>query len=347
MSANFAYYIDIVGTCNLRCPSCPTGNFLPPDFTSVPRPTGTMSPELFREIALKIAKHQNPCDSFLGLYNYGEPLLHPKLTKILEISNELNFSPHISTNFSLRVDFNKLLSNKIGGLRVSMSGFSQKAYGQGHRRGDVRLVKSNLYRLRVEMDRKRISFPVEICYHLYRHNSNSSEILSLFELCEELDYHLSPMIAGFVSVEKFIRHLNGSTTEEDLKLIDKLVASPEELVELNNESNSNYCELYDEQIVINHDGSMALCCGVFDPVHFLDEKFLAVNFKDLIKVKKNKADLCGQCIATGTNSAIMQVNSQVMSQKVETMVRNADPSLRLQDGRVTRINLKNEKVEQN
>ena len=102
MSANFAYYIDIVGTCNLRCPSCPTGNFLPPDFTSVPRPTGTMSPELFREIALKIAKHQNPCDTFLGLYNYGEPLLHPKLTKILEISNELNFSPHISTAHPIR-----------------------------------------------------------------------------------------------------------------------------------------------------------------------------------------------------------------------------------------------------
>ena len=45
-----------------------------------------MSPELFREIALKIARHQDPCDTFLGLYNYGEPLLHPKLAEILEIS---------------------------------------------------------------------------------------------------------------------------------------------------------------------------------------------------------------------------------------------------------------------
>ena len=34
------FYVDVVGTCNLRCPSCPVGN------SDAKVPTGTMAPEL-------------------------------------------------------------------------------------------------------------------------------------------------------------------------------------------------------------------------------------------------------------------------------------------------------------
>jgi hypothetical protein len=46
--------IDIVGTCNLSCPSCPTGNFTIGDFAAAQkRPTGLMKLELFRAILEK------------------------------------------------------------------------------------------------------------------------------------------------------------------------------------------------------------------------------------------------------------------------------------------------------
>ena len=48
-SASYVYAIDVVGTCNLRCPTCPVGNF-----TAADRPKGFMEPELFERILDKI-----------------------------------------------------------------------------------------------------------------------------------------------------------------------------------------------------------------------------------------------------------------------------------------------------
>jgi len=60
MKPNFyMYYIDIVGTCNLRCPSCPVGNYLPHDFMDLQRPKGFMKLALFEQILDKIKRENS------------------------------------------------------------------------------------------------------------------------------------------------------------------------------------------------------------------------------------------------------------------------------------------------
>ena len=73
-AATYLYAIDIVGTCNLRCPTCPVGNFPAAD-----RPKGFMAPDLFERILAKIRVDAVVAEPEVWLFNWGEPLLHPQL----------------------------------------------------------------------------------------------------------------------------------------------------------------------------------------------------------------------------------------------------------------------------
>ena len=46
----FIYWVEIVGACNLRCPTCPQGNFLEPEFSVGRNPTGFMELALYKKI---------------------------------------------------------------------------------------------------------------------------------------------------------------------------------------------------------------------------------------------------------------------------------------------------------
>ena len=50
----FTYWIEIVGTCNLRCPTCPQGNFLDNELSVGRNPTGFMELTLYKQILEKI-----------------------------------------------------------------------------------------------------------------------------------------------------------------------------------------------------------------------------------------------------------------------------------------------------
>src|SRR3979411_1097275 len=66
--AGHYYFIDVVGSCNLRCPSCPGGNWGPP------AAKGTMDVDRFRRVIDKIVSwHDRSQHLWVDLYNWGEP----------------------------------------------------------------------------------------------------------------------------------------------------------------------------------------------------------------------------------------------------------------------------------
>ncbi|RKZ74523.1 MAG: hypothetical protein DRQ57_10785 [Gammaproteobacteria bacterium] len=171
MKPNFyMYYIDIVGTCNLRCPSCPVGNYLPHDFMGLQRPKGFMKLALFEQILDKI-KRENSDYKYIviAIYNWGEPLLHPAFPKFIEAIRAREFYSDVSTNLNIK-DIKPMVAASPNKLIISLSGYDMEVYSQTHKGGNPHLVVSNLYRLRYYMDRLKKDFPVELSYHLYRHN---------------------------------------------------------------------------------------------------------------------------------------------------------------------------------
>lgn len=289
------YWIDIVGTCNLRCPTCPTGNFRQGDFSGDVKPLGFMAADKFAAILAKINADQSKGLTRVELYNWGEPLLHPNApAMIAAVKSYPNFRCGISSNLSLpKLDLRAVLVAKPDWFRVSLSGFSQPVYGQTHKRGDIELVKRNMALLRSLIDETRSEVTVEVAYHVYRHNGG--ELAAMADYCKQLGFKLCPVWAQFYPIEKL---LHGRYSDADKQTIDTLVHRPERLLELAQPYRHEPCRLQDGQTAINYDGSVQLCCASFEPTNIIAKDFASSSPSELTDIK-HRHTTCDKCIAGG------------------------------------------------
>src|SRR5262245_21750268 len=87
------FNIDVIGSCNLRCPSCPQGNL-----RDIRLPKGQMEPDLLRRI---LGKAVQECRiKGVGLFNWTEPLLHPRLPELIGIIHEQGLRCFLSSNLN-------------------------------------------------------------------------------------------------------------------------------------------------------------------------------------------------------------------------------------------------------
>ncbi|WP_336346526.1 hypothetical protein [Pseudomonas monsensis] len=107
-------YIDIVGACNLSCPSCPMGNSENLNFKKA------MQLDMFKQIVDK-AKTEGVDTIYLD--NWTEPLIHPKIGEFIEIINAAGMGSGISTNLNLAKNMEKALMAEPSYLRISLSCF--------------------------------------------------------------------------------------------------------------------------------------------------------------------------------------------------------------------------------
>ncbi len=110
MKKRFAkIYLEITNVCNLRCSFC----------HGTARPPRTLTKDEFRALAQKLV----PFTDYLYLHVLGEPLLHPELSELLEISASLGFRTCITTNGTLLEKRRELLLSHaahLGKLSISL-----------------------------------------------------------------------------------------------------------------------------------------------------------------------------------------------------------------------------------
>lgn len=124
----FYLNIDVVGNCNLKCPSCPVGNW--GEFS---QPQKSMSTGLLSRI---LDKAKEECVvSGVGLFNWTEPLLHPDLAGMVKIVQDKGIKCSLSSNLNITKNLSDVLSVNPSSFRISLSGFSQSVYSKTHRGG--------------------------------------------------------------------------------------------------------------------------------------------------------------------------------------------------------------------
>jgi len=305
----YDFFIDIVGTCNLSCPSCPTGNFKKLDFYDKARPKGFMKLDVFNTAIKKISEFQDPSETSLHLYNWGEPLLHPQFNEILAKASEYKFRIYISSNLNTHKNITSLLEHNVKFLRISNSGYYQNTYQKSHKRGDINLVKSNMYLLRHLMDKRKHSIDIELFYHMYKSNIGE-DIIEMKKLCDDLNYRFTPIVANFVSVEKVMKYLENEISNEDKSTISNLLISIEKSINISNVKKDSSCHLYENQIVINFDGTIPLCCGVYDPKYLLCKNILKHSLLDIQESKSKFSEYCTKCTESGIHNYLMAKNKE-------------------------------------
>ncbi len=291
MTSPHQYFIDIVGGCNLRCPSCPVGNTPNAD-----RPTGLMSDEMFDGIIARI-KQEQPETEYVLLYNWTEPFLHPRLPELIRIAWKHGVGTHLSTNLNFDRKLDEIIQAEPLRIRVSVSGFTQEKYGRTHEKGEIEKVIDNMRRIREAIDRFGVKTKVRVPYHCYVDNVDD-DYKRMRALCRELDFKFEPCWAYLMPVEKNLKYLHGKLDEREQKLVDLLAIRPEEAREISLRQPSDDCTLRRDQTVINCDGSVALCCAVYDARFTVAGSFLDTTREERQKVKDSHP-MCAPCMKEG------------------------------------------------
>lgn len=285
---NLEVYIDISGICNLRCRSCQVYNHAEDSFCYHGR--GFMKPELFEQIIRKL-KLDFPELKGVFLFTFGEPFLSPWLPEIIEILKREGLLCILSTNLSMDCDLEKILQKEPEYLKVSVSGFFQEVYGTTHNGGDIRLVKSNLYRMRWLMDRHKLKTTVMVGYHMYT-NNQSEDYKRMENLCKELGFLFQPRLAEYCNLLK--KTGIGSFTEEEKAFIKTYYEDPERILNCSQaELPGTECRNQKDKLVIDFDGRVGLCCAVLHK-DALYKNYLDTTPEEIVSWKKEHW-ICKRC----------------------------------------------------
>lgn len=290
------FYIDVFSSCNLRCPSCPVSNFR----SEPERPVkGLMSPERLRQILEKATRETEVIS--VALFNWTEPLLHPRLAELIRVVKSFGLTCSLSSNLNILRNVDEILLAGVDWFRISLSGFRQEVYERTHARGDVEQVKTNMLKLAAAKRRTGSPVDIEVFFHRYRGNLRDELLMRAF--AEGLGFRFIAVWAQMMPVEKVLTYSDPShpmvpLTPEDYETIERLALPLDEVLDRTSQRPVNACPLQDDYMTLDVEGNVHLCCAVSSRKSNQLGQFLTTPVEEFQRMKRAHP-LCGPCMARG------------------------------------------------
>lgn len=162
-----AITVDPGNVCNLRCPLCPTGA------GRLDYERGFMTLEIFRAVLERFPKLRA-----VGLFNWGEPLLHPQILAFIRLAKRRGLYAAVHSNFSLRKPapfFCELVDSGLDQLTLSIDGATPEGYARYRVGGDFGLAMENLRSLLRAQSRRGSRSP-RVIWKFLVHRGNEREL---------------------------------------------------------------------------------------------------------------------------------------------------------------------------
>jgi MoaA/NifB/PqqE/SkfB family radical SAM enzyme len=317
----FYLVIDPTNFCNLKCPLCPTWQ----DIEA--RPKGKMDIQTFRNIL----DEAGPYLFAVNLCNWGEPFLNPELPDMVRYAKKYNTVVGLSTNLNYLPDrtAQELIASEIDIIVVSLDGATDGSYTRYRKGGDFSTVLINIEKLN-SYRQKNKKFPLLIWQFLVN-KYNEHEIDMAHEMSQKigLQFSLSPMRTSMG------KELLLPLYERVKEMKDWLPLNPdynkyERGIKPETRTRQTTCKWLWNSTVVNWDGSISPCCGVFDkvwdfqtcydtsmektltlhhawnsPLYKLARKLVAAYMKkskeltSLLQRSQNEGLICSKCIRYG------------------------------------------------
>jgi MoaA/NifB/PqqE/SkfB family radical SAM enzyme len=287
---NVLALVDTIDVCHLKCPTCIRG------LRGLPNSAKTMPLDLFRRIVAKIDREgfQN-----VGLFNWTEPFLNPRLPEYIEIVKSHNIGCWVSTSFSLRriPTLEASLRAGIDLLVVSVSGFEQDVYEINHRDGTIEYVKENL---RAAAALKHgLSLPGIVRLRFIKFHYNHAQEAKLKAFADELGIDFEVVNGSGDPTKDSVVHTS--------KYYEGIVAAARS--ERKFDEPGKVCPLMFGQIAMNHEGKLSLCCG-FPQYDVLQVgSYLDLTYEEIL-MRRYAHPMCSTCdfprrVATANDQAVM------------------------------------------
>lgn len=298
------FTIDVAGVCNLKCPSC--AHVVP----GINNPQGFMVADDFIKITEKIVNEAGLV-SHICLYSWGEPFLHPKLDSFINHLHNLGIAVAVSTNLSIESleQIERIVKASPDYLKISLSGFYPEVYDTTHTGGNINLVKSNLYKLKDLIKQHESCIFVDVNYHLYKNNCGA-DLAEMKRLCDGLDFVLSPCYANVTPVERLIDYCGGNIDAKLNELLKLLLVTIDEGLEIGNPYNHLPCRFLTNQVNINWDRSVPLCCVCFDMKNSTISLDYLKDSLGIISKRKENHPLCAKCKKYAISPYLLGVNQK-------------------------------------
>ena len=309
------FTIDVTGTCNLRCPSCAY------TVPGIKNPAGLMSYDDYVKITDKMMGEAGLV-SHICLYSWGEPFLHPDLPRFIERTHALGIAAAVSTNLSIESaeKIENVIKLSPDYLKISTSGFYPEAYNSTHTGGNVDLVKSNLYRIKYFIEKHKAHIFVDVNYHMYRNNVGK-DLEKMQEFCDDLGFVLSPCYANVTPVERLVNYHEGKVDAATRKFLDLLLVSLEKGREIAEPYRGRACRFLSNQVNINWDRSVPLCCVCFDmKTATISKDYLKDSLAEINRRKERHVN-CVKCMKYAIPPYLMGVNQAAWKKEADRVMR--------------------------
>lgn len=281
----FKYSIEVADVCNLRCISCPRGNFSPQPKKSL------MDLATFEKVLDKILS-EDPLVWEIELYRWGEPLMNPDLAQMVEATNRRGVGAVISTNLNIGRGLEELVGARPRQIIVSASGY-EDSYEETHTGGRWSVFLKNLRELARLRALYHPEMEIELYYHVYKNRKD--DLVKMQTLCQDLAVPLRPTLACLLPLDHLHSLAQGSPVSvEAEKAISMQPLPATDLVEKTRLEALRPCGLKN-LLAVTPGLEVPACSCWFNPnIPPLTKDFLNTPLGELIQARKN-AELCRLC----------------------------------------------------
>jgi organic radical activating enzyme len=318
------YAIDIVGTCNLKCPSCARREKYT-DLRAAPAYKGLMNYDLFLRVLDKIEENSPNQKNIIGLYVWGEPLMHNRIGDIVTEIGRRGWEAHISTNGNATKHLESAIKAKPKAFSISVSGFEKETYNATHYLGEVETVMSTIFLAWNLIKRHSPDTDFLIHYHLYKDNGGEN-LATLQRILAALkcDYMFS--VGQVLALDDVLDVFDGrgNLADEKTNVLNKLIFSPQDWQRMSLEVAHEHCDQIEgDWVIINADASVSLCCATFGDEYKLFPSYLDTTDKQIFAARR-ASKVCARCMAAGVPfaSAVTQHSPTFRKGVNEALVAN-------------------------
>lgn len=306
----FSLILEPTNYCNLKCPVCPTGN------GSDKRKKGFLSFDNFK----KVIDDMSPYLVNLLLCNFGEPLLHKELNKMIAYAKRKNLRVITESNghfFRDKEEVENFVKSGLDKVIIAIDGTTQNTLAKYRINSKLEGILNGIDNLVKTKKRLKSKYPlIEIQFIIMKHNQH--EIKDIEKLCKKLKvdrlrYKTFNMFENYSNIDSgslLPKNKNHSRYIKDKE--GKFVSK----IELDR------CSRLWFSTVINWDGTVLPCCQDGHCVHKLGNFFEAKSFKNIWNGKryidfrntflkhKSKINICKNC-AGDRSTTIKEINFKV------------------------------------